>query len=322
MQFHLQFNPKTSQQKMTHEDTLLFIGSCFSEHIGNKLTELKFKTHINPFGIVFNPKSIVISLTKILKKEKFTEQDVFEHNQQWSCFEAHSSCSKLSQQELLDALNNNLLDWHKQLKETKWLCITFGSAYGYRHTNNQIVANCHKLPSNLFTKELLQPGDIVKDCHTLIHELKKINPNLNVMFSVSPVKHLKDGIIENNLSKAILIQSVHEIVKQNKNCFYFPAFELVNDDLRDYRFYKSDMAHPNEQAIDYVFQKFSHVYFNENTTHINTEIRDILNAKKHLPLNIESQSFKDFKHNYFLKCQKLQAKLSWLDLKQELEYFK
>lgn len=322
MQFHLGFQPEISQKKITHNDDVLLIGSCFSEHIGNRLNELKFRVHTNPFGIVFNPKSIETTLNRIINKDYFEENDVFEKEGNWYSLEAHSSVFAAGKNELLALLNNTIDEWNLKLKSASFLIITVGSAFAYKSKlKEKIVANCHKLPQAEFDKVLLETQDIVFDYQILIDKLKQINPNLNILFTVSPVKHLRDGVVENSLSKAILIQSVHQLIKQNANCVYFPAYELVNDDLRDYRFYESDMAHPNVQAINYVWKKFSEVYFNEISHSINEKIIHIHQAYHHRLFNESTESSVKFKHKFYQKCVVLQSEFPHIDLSKELHYF-
>lgn len=322
MQFHLGFQPEISQQKITHNDDVLLIGSCFSEHIGNRLSEFKFRVDSNPFGIVFNPKSIETTLNRIIDKIYFNENDVFEKENNWFSLEAHSSVFAADKNELLKLLNNTIDDWNLKIKSASFFIITYGSAFAYKSKlKDKIVANCHKLPQAEFEKKLLETQGIVSDYQILIDKIKEFNPGLKILFTVSPVKHLRDGVVENSLSKAILIQSVHQLIKQNSNCVYFPAYELVNDDLRDYRFYESDMAHPNVQAINYVWKKFSDVYFNEITNSINEKVIQIHQAYHHRLFNETTESSIKFKHKFYQKCVTLQSEFPHIDLSQELHYF-
>ena len=322
MQFHLGFKPEVSQKKITHQDGVLLIGSCFSEHIGNYLSDLKFNVESNPFGIVFNPKSIEISLNRIIEKIYFNEDDVFEKEGIWFSLEAHSSVFSTTKFDLIEKLNTTIDEWNSKLTSTSFLMITVGSAFAYKSIQqNKVVANCHKLPQSIFDKLLLETQDIVLAYQILIDKLKLHYPKLNILFTVSPVKHLRDGVVENNLSKSILIQSVHNIIKNNSNCIYFPAYELVNDDLRDYRFYESDMAHPNLQAINYVWKKFSEVFFNDKTISINEKVNQIHQAYNHKLFNKETESSIKFKHQFYQKCITLQSEFPYIDLIKELQHF-
>ena len=320
--FHLNFNPEISSEKINHQQDVLFIGSCFSEHISKKLIDLKFSIDSNPFGIVFNPKSIYSSLQNCIHNIEINESHYLERDEHWFCLDAHSSLNSLKKNELQSRLLDTRNNWHEKLKTANWLVITFGSANCYEFKNTQtIVSNCHKLPANQFIKKMISSRDIVSDYDSLIKELQLINPNLKIIFTVSPVKHLRDGLIENSLSKSILIQSVHELISKHAHCYYFPAYELVTDDLRDYRFYESDMAHPNMQAINYVFDKFVEVYFAEETKKINKHLSEINLAFQHKSFNSESQSHKAFKLNMMLKCKELSIKFPFLNLTMELNYF-
>lgn len=322
MQFHLNYTPEPLQTKMNHSDSFLMIGSCFSEHIGNNMQKLKFNIHSNPFGIVFNPLSIAFQLNRICNKNYFTENDVFEKDNNWYSFEAHSFVSAKSKNELIKKLNETIDDWHNSLKNTKCLFITLGSAFAYYHIEKQqIVSNCHKFPGNVFTKKLLQLSDILSVYKDLMDSIFSINPNIQIIYTVSPVKHLRDGVVENNLSKAILLQTVHQLISEYKNCSYFPAFELVNDDLRDYRFYEKDLAHPNNLAIEYVWNKFIDCCFDENTKQINLKIEQINKAFQHKIFNHNTQLVIDFKKDFYNKCQALKTQYPYLNFENELQYF-
>jgi hypothetical protein len=323
MKFHLNYNPQVSYQKISHKEALLMLGSCFSEHIGRRLSDLKFNLHSNPFGIMFNPESMRMMLDRMMEKRQFKDEDVFEKDGQWFCFEAHSSISANTKAGLLNTLNAIIGEWSRKLKTADFLSITFGSAFAYeRKDNKQIVANCHKLPQALFNKVLIEPQYLIASYKTLLEKLKQFNPSLNILFTVSPVKHLRDGVEENSLSKAILLQAVHGLVKTFDHCFYFPAYELVTDDLRDYRFYKEDMAHPNEQAIDYVWQKFINVYFNEETCLLCEQLEQISQAMKHRFFHENSETTMNFKKKFHDKCLLFQSHYPFVDLSAELDYFK
>lgn len=322
MEFHLGFQPKISPVKITHQEPLLLIGSCFSEHVGQRLSDLKFQVLSNPFGIVFNPSSIEKSLNRIIDKNYFNDNDVFEKDSFWFSLEAHSSVFADSKANLIELLNTKIDEWNLLLNTASFLTITLGSAFAYKNNQqNKIVANCHKLPQELFEKLLLEPQDILPVYKILIEKLLKNNPKLQILFTVSPVKHLRDGLVENNLSKSILIQSIHQVIKHNNNCHYFPAYEIVNDDLRDYRFYEADMAHPNKLAIDYVWKRFGEVYFNDKTSIINEMISQINQAFNHKIFNITSQTSIKFKNNFLQKCVNLKEEYSFIDLSKELKYF-
>lgn len=322
MQFHLGFTPEISDQKISHREQVLMIGSCFSEHIYDRLFDLKFDAHSNPFGIIFNPESICHILHRIIDKRYFTVSDIFEKDDQFYSFECHSSFSSDNAKKIIKKLNDIVDNWHEWIKTSKFLIITFGTAYAYWHLKKKDwVANCHKFPAATFKKRLLSSTNIVDSYTLLLNKLLVFNPKINVVLTVSPVKHLRDGVVENNLSKANLIQATHQLIANFSHCHYFASYELVNDDLRDYRFYETDMAHPNKIAIEYVWDKFIEVYFTEETKKLNQALTEINKAMNHNPFNSESQAHIQFKHNYLDKCKALSEKYSWLDLKKEIDYF-
>lgn len=316
MELHLNYTPAPSSVKISHADKILLIGSCFAENIGEKLTSSKFNAVVNPNGILFNPISISKAITSYIKNESNPQPEI--NNNLYFSFEHHGSFSSTTKIELEEKIKNATQSAHTQLKEAKFLIITFGSAFAYRHLKtNSIVANCHKLPQQDFKKELLSVETIVGDYKLLFEELKKFNPQLNIILTVSPVKYLRDGIVENNLSKSILIQSVHQLL--TANCHYFPAYELVNDDLRDYRFYKEDMAHPNEQAINYVWEKFSDVYFSNETKQLNQKIKEVNLAVNHRPINENTVKHSEFKNTVLKKCADLENAYPFLNFSMEKE---
>lgn len=324
MEFHLNYNPAPSPVKISHKDSILTIGSCFAYELSTLLSEAKFNYGCNPNGILFNPSSISKALRSYIKKTIITSNNLIYHNGIY-CSLDHQYHELDEKDVLANSINDNTENYHDYLKNIKFLIITFGSAFVYRHIKtNQIVANCHKLPQQEFKKELLSVEDIVTDYKLLFEELKKFNPNLNIILTVSPVKYLRDGIIENNLSKAILIQAVHQLTSSNSELpttNYFPAYELVTDDLRDYRFYKEDMAHPNNQAIDYVWKKFSDVYFSQETKNLNEKIKEINQAIRHRPINENSPQHKEFRAAAYKKCTDLENNYPFLNFFHEKRFF-
>ena len=323
MELHLNYTPTPSLAKISHTDKVLLIGSCFAENIGEKLLENKFKCLINPNGILFNPASIATALHSYIKNDGNIK--IGTNNGLAFSFNHHGSFSKNTEKELRSEVLTARKEAHQFLKEAKFLIITFGSAYVYRDIKDmEVVANCHKLPQQNFLKDLLRVDDIVSTYSHLINELRDFNDDLKIIFTVSPVKYLRDGIINNNLSKSILLQSVHNKVSATSNLQstllnYFPAYELVNDDLRDYRFYKEDMAHPNEQAINYVWEKFSNCYFSNETKELNQKIKEITLAVNHRPLKENSDKHTEFKNNVLKKCTELENAHTFLNFTEEKE---
>ncbi len=281
MKFHLNHIPQNPGFTIDHSHSVFLTGSCFSDNIGTLLQQHSFKTVSNPGGIIFNPLSIAHLLSNILDQKELDAASVLQRGELFYSFDHHSSLNDSSFTGLISKWKKEQDEALTYLRNCDVLFITFGSAYYYTHLAlNKVVANCHKQPGNLFEKRISTVDQIV-ECYTpLLKKLTTVNPKLKIVFTVSPVKHLRDGLVENNLSKSTLILSVHELLKTN-NTYYFPAFELINDDLRDYRFYKKDLAHPNEQAIDYVWEKFSECFFSEQTRILNQKIHKLNLAVQH-----------------------------------------
>ena len=286
MKLHLNYHPPKPDFEINHAHKLLLTGSCFAENIGGYIQEHKFTAEVNPAGILFNPLSIYNNLMDCITEKQFDSKYLVEKGGVYFSFLHHSSVKESSSDKLIEKINQINNDALRFIKNADFLILTFGTAFYYWHILlNICVSNCHKQPGNVFEKKILSINEIVEKYNLLINQLNKINPKLKIIFTVSPVKYLKDGVENNSLSKATLLLSINEIVTKNKNTYYFPAYELVNDDLRDYRFYKSDMTHPNLQAIDYVWQKFSETYFSNKTKTLNQKINQLIASQKHKPMH-------------------------------------
>ncbi len=294
------------------------MGSCFAENIGDHLQHYKFNAMINPNGILFNPISISNALVSYIDNSPVEKDSLVKSGDLFYSLQHHGDFHSETEAELSVQIKTSRSKAYSFLKETNWLIITFGSAFVYRHIKtNSVVANCHKLPQIEFKKELLSTTEIVNEYHSLIKALGTIDPDLKIILTVSPVKYLRDGVVENSLSKSVLIQSVHEIIKGNTNCFYFPAYELVTDDLRDYRFYKEDLAHPNDAAIKYVWDKFSEAAFDNDTKKLNEKIKEVLQASNHRPILRNSSQHTDFKKVLIKKCDDLEKEFPFLNFDKE-----
>lgn len=251
---------------INYDDSLLFIGSCFSDKMGTFLEENRFNTLLNPFGTLFNPASIATALQFLLNPALFNSQWIDFFNEKWISFAHHGSFSHSVRDTFIQNIENQLDKGNTFLNKANFLFITFGTAYAYRHKkSNLIVANCHKIPAHKFNKIRLEVDEIVAQYQTLIAHLQQNNPNLTTIFTVSPVRHLGDGFHENQLSKSTLHLAIDEILKSCPKTFYFPSYEILQDDLRDYRFYGQDLCHPNEQAMNYIREIFSTAFFSSET---------------------------------------------------------
>ncbi len=315
---------KIAPQKLqiTHKDSILFLGSCFAGNIGNRMQSLKFNTLVNPFGVIFNPSSVAESIRLLAECKSFSKEDLFFYNGLWFSFNHHGSFSSPDPDACLDAINSELKAASEILKKCKFLSLTFGTSWIYRHKQNgKVVANCHKLPESNFSRQLLKPDEIVKEYSELIKSLHSQNPGLRLLFTISPVRHLRDGMEGNQLSKSILHLAVNQILKENENCFYFPAYEIVMDDLRDYRFYEEDMVHPNKLAINYIWDQFSQAYFSSETQELNKELEKLVSALNHRPLHPEGMEFNTFRTAQLKFINQLIKKYPELNFEKEENYF-
>jgi len=298
----------SANKKIDYSSNLFFLGSCFTENIGNKFEYFKFQNSINPFGILFHPIAIEKLITDSINQKKYTDADVFFYNERWHCFDVHSDLSHPSKEVLLEQLNVAIDTTHQQLKNTTHLIITLGTAWVYRQIESgKIVANCHKVPQKKFLKELLSVDKITASLEKSIALVKSVNPKIEVIFTVSPVRHLKDGFTENSLSKAHLIAALHQVVEPRNHAHYFPSFEIMMDDLRDYRFYKSDMVHPNETAINYIWEYFKNTWVDEKSFQLMGEIDTIQKGLAHRPFNEASEQHQQFLENLRLKIEVLKT---------------
>jgi len=288
---NLQIPPNTIG--LEHNDAIVFAGSCFAENISHKLEKLLFNCIKNPNGIVFNPISLAVPFKKLIENKNYTENDLILQNNTWVSLHHHGKIYHPEKLALLSLINQKQDLFKQEILAAQWLFISFGSAWVYTLKNsNTIVANCHKIPQQQFEKRLLTIEEIIATWQPILQQIKQLNSAINIVFTVSPVKHLRDGVHENNLSKATLLLAVNELTKLNAT--YFPAYELVNDDLRDYRFYETDTAHPNTMAIDYIFEKFKTTFMQSNTLQIVSEIEKLNTMQQHKPVGTNAREIKLF----------------------------
>jgi lysophospholipase L1-like esterase len=294
---------------INYSSNVLLMGSCFSENIGSKLNFYKFNVLLNPFGILFHPIAIESLTTRAINEILFTESDIFSHNDQWHCFEVHSMLDASDKDELLRNLNSRLKQLAHYIKTASHIIFTYGTAWVYREiANDTIVANCHKVPQKKFLKELLSPEDVSASLDKTTTLIKSINPSVQIIHTVSPVRHLKDGFVENSQSKAHLLTGLHEIVAPRNHIYYFPAYEILMDELRDYRFYSADMLHPSKTAVEYIWDKFSMGWIASETEAFQKEIETIQTGLQHRPFNPSSAAHQAFLENLQHKIKVLQNK--------------
>ncbi|REG98641.1 GSCFA domain-containing protein [Flavobacterium aquicola] len=313
MQFTTKIPIPKKNNPIDYNSKIVSLGSCFAENMGDKFQYFKFQNVINPFGIIFNPVSIEKIIDRTVNGVLFTEEDVFFHNERWHCFEVHSDLSHSDKDELVKNLNQILAETKKQLHEASHIIITYGTSWVYRNIEkNTIVANCHKVPQKQFTKELLSVEIIQKSIQNTIDLIGKLNPNCSFIFTISPVRHLKDGFVENQWSKANLITAVHNNLQSKicnlKSAVYFPSYEIMMDELRDYRFYAEDMLHPNQTAIDYIWERFSESCINENSFQTMKDVLEIQKGLSHRSFNPDSEQHLKFLANLNQKINFIKEK--------------
>ena len=328
LKFKLTLASKRSENSIGYRDSLFLIGSCFSENMGAKLNTHLFKVFENPHGILFNPISVAQSLSDCIHNKQYTEADLFQLNEVWNSWQHHSRFSGISSKEALDKINNSIAKAHTFLKTADHIVITLGSAWVYQlnsqspHAAGLVVANNHKAPATWFDKALMKPDALVLLLNKMVKDLLQFNPHLQIIFTISPVRHLREGLVENNRSKAVLIQAVHEIVDSTENVAYFPSYEYVIDDLRDYRFYAEDLVHPNYAASNYVWEKWVETYMNEETQGIMKQVAELQLAVQHKPFFAGSTQHKEFLQNCIVKSERLLSLYPYLPLTDQVQFFK
>ncbi|AUP78652.1 GSCFA domain-containing protein [Flavivirga eckloniae] len=312
---------KLSKNLIDYNSNVLLVGSCFVENIGGKLDYFKFQNTQNPLGILFHPKAIETLVSDVINKKLYTEEDIFFHNEQWHSFKAHSKLSNTSKEDLLNDLNTTIESTNQQIQKATHIVITLGTAWVYRFEKTQsIVANCHKVPQKQFTKELLSVNEVYTSIKTIVSFIRTLNSKASIIFTVSPVRHIKDGFIENTQSKAHLIAGIHQFLNQesssvNHQSFYFPSYEIMMDELRDYRFYTEDMVHPSKIAIDYIWNSFHEVWISSKATKTMEEIDVVQKGMQHKPFNANSDAHQKFLQNLEIKKSQIKSQFSHIEFK-------
>lgn len=320
MNFRTQVELPEKKVEIRHSERILLLGSCFVENIGNLLFENKFRCDMNPFGVLYNPLSIVKALGQILERKRYGERDLFYASGKWHSWMHHGNFSDVSVTDCLSRINERITKTAELLPETDWLIVTFGTAYVYYLNENQeVVGNCHKQPDKLFSRNMLDVGKIVSAWQPLLAQLKFVNPNLKVLFTVSPIRHAKDGMHGNQLSKSTLLLAVDELCKEHADCYYFPSYEIMMDELRDYRFYADDMLHPSNLAVSYIWECFSRSFFGIETKRIMEEWKNIRKGLAHKPFNPNSEAYRTFLSQIVLKIVQIKEKFPYLEVQKELE---
>ena len=323
MQLMLRLTIPPLPDPITYTDTILLIGSCFTEHMAERLAGYKFKTLSNPNGILFSPLSVAESLNSYIDHKLYAPKDMFYLNETWNSWAHHSRFSHIDAGLALQGINQSQQEAGAIIKQADWIIITLGTAFQYYFAaTGQPVANNHRAPAAWFTKRLLDIAEIEDALGTTIHKLQAVNANAKVLFTISPVRHIREGVIDNNRSKARLIDAVHNLCGNYSNAFYFPAYELLIDILRDYRYYDADFVHPNYLATSFVWEQFAAACIIPAAHGIMEAVLDISTARKHRPRFPETDAHKKFKADYAAKVDALIHQYPFLNLQEELSYFK
>jgi hypothetical protein len=331
MDFQIPIQLKPLPSPISYHDKILLVGSCFTEHIGGRLQELKFSVLQNPNGILFDPASVCNSIISYIEKKKYSTKDLFYRDELWQSWQHHSRFSGIDQQSVLDNINKSQHEAGDFISDAKWLIITLGSSFSYRLKSGEApaegsgiageVANCHRAPGQWFSKYLMEIEETFSALNETIKKLANHNPGMKIIFTISPVRHIRDGVIENNRSKSRLIEAVHQLVNLYEHVYYFPAYELVIDVLRDYRFYDIDLVHPNYPATEFVFEKFTDTCIDETAKQLIPDVKRISNAYKHKAFQPNTIAHRQFLQSSLEKAAALQQEFPFLDFTEEIAYF-
>lgn len=318
MEFRTPVEWHGESEEIKYSDHVLLMGSCFAENVGGLLLENKFSCDVNPFGILYNPLSIAKALRQMLDGKVYTMDDLFDSGGQWHSWMHHSSFSSIDADECLNRINSRLEKAASALPRTSWLIMTWGTAFVYEK-DSEVVGNCHKQPDRFFKRRLLDVDTIYREWNDALREAKQRFPGLKVMLSVSPIRHLKDGLHGNQISKSVLLLAIDRLCRELDFCHYFPSYEIVMDELRDYRFYAEDMLHPSPLAVKYIWECFCSTYMSKETQRVMKEWADIQKGLAHRPFNPDSDAYRRFLSQIVLKIEELKEKFPYFEVQKELE---
>jgi hypothetical protein len=309
---------------INHKSNCIFIGSCFANNIGEKMYQTKIKTIVNPTGIHYNPLSVAKTIDTALSGLEVLEDDVFFANDLWNSFDFHSRFSEMSKNIAITNFNNSRRELKQAIEEASHLFVTFGTSYVYTlGDTGEVVSNCHKLPDSNFQHKFLFPEQIADVWSNTIKQIRQINGGIKVVFTISPIRHWKDGATNNQMSKSSLFIAIRRLLdsSSNENLYYYPSYEIMMDDLRDYRFYADDMLHPSDMAIEYIWEKFETAFFDAETQGLNKKILKAINASKHKVFNSQTQAHKEFCNKMLKYICEIKKDYPHLDFSSEENYF-
>ena len=321
MDFHTRVELPKDLPLLTHDVQIMLMGSCFAENVGILLRKNKLNVGINPYGILYNPLSAATVIREIANGKVYTEEDLFEYREYWHSRMHHGSFSAATPEKALLQINSRLKEASSRFPTLEYLMLTWGTAFVYRQKENgNIVSNCHKQPESCFDRRILSVDEIVQTYASLLTELAEQNPKLKIVATVSPIRHIRDGFHANQISKSTLLLALDQLQRQfSDRLFYFPSYEIVMDELRDYRFYAEDMLHPSNVTLEYLWKRFSEVFFSPETELINIDVSSIYKDLSHKPYHPEAEDYQRFLKQIVLKIERLTRKYPYLDFKNEIE---
>ena len=318
MEFRTKVELPAKEVNISHSDVLMMWGSCFVESIGNLMARNKFTCDINPFGILYNPISIAESITTVMEDRRYTDNDLRHDNGQWYSLMHHGAFSNENKEVCLKRINRRIEEGHRNLINADWIIITFGTARIYEwKEDGTIVGNCHKLPAKCFDRRLLDTAEIVTAYREIIAQILQANPKAKFLFTVSPIRHIKDGLHGNQLNKGTLLLAIHQLCEEYSCCHYFPSYEIMMDELRDYRFYADDMVHPSSMAVAYIWECLCNSCFTPQTRDFMNRWEEIEKGLAHRPFNPNSDAYHNFMSEILLKTEQLKEKFPYLDIQKE-----
>lgn len=318
--FRTLIKPLDYDFKLMYTDDIASFGSCFAEHISDRLLNVKFPVLPNPFGILYNPISIADTLQRILSGTHYDATNLTELDGRWFHFDFHGAFSDESRELALEKMNASLEQAHTALPSLRLVIVTLGSAFVWWHRfQERVVANCHKLPGHFFERRLLSVSEVSNALQNAFTAVRQKNPAVRFLCTVSPVRHVRDGLVDNQLSKATLRLALDQLSKEMQDVYYFPAYEIMMDDLRDYRFYQADMIHPTEVAIDYIWDFFRKEIFTKETLQVMDEVAKVKKSLAHRPLSPGSEKHKAFQQSLLQSMEVLEQKYPFLSFLSEKE---
>lgn len=323
MEFRTTVKTGENRSWLHHSDSVVLLGSCFSDNIGNKLHGAFINALVNPMGTLYNPMSIACGVKRLIDCNPVAGQDLFMQGGVWNSFDFHSRHSLPDKQATIDRMNQRIEQGHQALKQAQLLTITLGTAIVYRlKSTGEVVANCHKVPQHEFERKMASVTDMARELDEMLTRLHTFNPELRIILTVSPIRHIADGLDTNSLSKASLHVAIHEALKRHSEyCDYFPAYEIMLDDLRDYRFYSSDMVHPSDVAVEYIWQAFQATYLDDRSALAVARCERIHKRLQHRPMSANRETVERFNADTASVVRNLIKEYPYLAQNAELQGF-